>query len=260
MQSSNFAAEYGSGGVNVSAVTKSGASRFHGAAIGTGATTGGRPTTGPTPLRVSRSRRAATSIRAATWAGPSPLPGSDYNKGRDKLFFWFGLEVQRQNVDTGSHLSTTMSQAARTGDLSEFLANRGQNLNHPVFVNIPGRLPGEGHPRRTTTCRRTSRRSGGPWRISTRSRTTQIRTIATTTCSASPYPINRVESKMRFDWNISSATKAYVRLALDAERRFPAGRVGRQLELELAHRVSARDLGRSFAANRRADVEPDDDE
>ena len=83
------------------------------------------------------------------------MPGSDYNKSKDKLFFWLGLEVQRQKVDTGSHLSTTMSQAARTGDLSEFLANRGQNLNHPAVVNIPGGFPEEERLRRTTTWRRT---------------------------------------------------------------------------------------------------------
>ena len=68
VQSSNFNAEFGSGGMNVSAVTKGGSSVFHGAAIGTGEIIGSRRTTDPTPSSASRSREAGFSILAAIWA------------------------------------------------------------------------------------------------------------------------------------------------------------------------------------------------
>ena len=63
-------------------------------------------------------------------------------------------------------------------------------------------------------------------------------------------PTNRLELRTRVDWNVSSATKAYVRLALDNEDiDYPRGVWGGNSELELATPVPARDLGRSLAVN-----------
>ena len=69
IQSSNFGAEFGSGAVNVSAVTRSGNSQFAGTPVTiTSAIGGSLPPTGRTPSSVSSSRRAASSIRVATSA------------------------------------------------------------------------------------------------------------------------------------------------------------------------------------------------
>ena len=73
------------------------------------------------------------------------LPFTRYNAAETSCSSGSGVEVQRQDVDSGSTLTTTISQAARTGDLSEFLANRGQNLNHPAVVLIPGGVSGRRH-------------------------------------------------------------------------------------------------------------------
>ncbi len=146
VQSSNFAAEYGSGGVNVSAVTKSGTSRFHGAGYWYGRDHRWSANDRSNSITGVEKPTSNYFYPGGNVGGPLPLPGTGYNRDRDKLFFWFGLEAQRQMYDGGSHLSNTISQAARTGDLSEFLANRGQNLNHPLTVNVPGGFPGEGSP------------------------------------------------------------------------------------------------------------------
>src|SRR4029078_1771809 len=136
VQSSNFAAEYGSRGMNVSGVTKAGSSKFHGEVY-----------------EYSRDSRFSANDRSNSIAGtPKPKSkynypggnfggplffGDDYTKNRDKLFFFVGLEGQRQQVDSGSRFSRTYSAAMRNGDFSELLANRGSNLNSRAQLVIP---------------------------------------------------------------------------------------------------------------------------
>ncbi len=250
LQSSNFAPEFGSGGVNVSAVTKSGTSRFHGTGYWYGRDYRWSANDRSNSITGIEKPKSNYFYPGGNLGGPIPLPGSDSNKDRNSLFFWFGLEVQRQLFDPGSHLSNTMSQAARTGDLSEFLGNRGQNLNHPDVVNIPGGFPGEGTPAPdndltpyvTPLGRAIANLYPLPNHTDADNRYNYV--------FSAPYPINRVESKMRFDWNISTATKAYLRVALESENvDFPRGVWGGNSELQLATPVLGRNRGRLYAAN-----------
>jgi len=250
VQSSNFAAEYGAGGMNVSAVTKSGTSSFHGAAYWYGR-----------DYHLAANDRSNNELGIAkptsrffypggNVGGPIPLPGTSVNRNRDRLFFWVGMEVQRQTVDPGSHLSTTVSAAARNGDLSEFLANRGQNLNHPVEVLVPGGFAGEGTPAPANDL------------------TPYVRPLGLALANLYPLPnytdadnrynyvysalepTNRVEAKARVDWTISASTKAYVRIAMDAEDvESPLGLWCRCSQVALAAPEASRNRGRSYAAN-----------
>ena len=155
VQSSNFAAEFGAGGMNVSGVTKSGTLGVPRRGLRLLARLSlSPPTTGRTASPARRSRRASTSIPAATSAVRSSF-GDSYTKNRDKLFFFAAFEVQRQQVDSGSRFNRTYSQAMRNGDFSELLANRGSNLNSIAQLRIPQGFPNAGSRRRTTTCGRT---------------------------------------------------------------------------------------------------------
>ena len=217
IQSSNFGAEFGSGAVSISAVTKSGSAKISGSLYD-----------------YVRDWRLAANDRSNSIAGvakpmsrfiypggniggPVLLPFFDYNEKRDKLFFWFGLEVQRQDVDSGSRLSTTFSKAARSGDLSEFLANRGQNLNHPAVVLIPASFPGAGTP--------ASDNNLAPYVTPLGRAMSNLYPLPNYTDPDNRYnyvysalePTNRLETRLRFDWNISVDTKAYMRIARDQE-------------------------------------------
>ena len=156
VQSSNFAAEYGAGGMNVSA-------RHQGRHLGVPrrglrllARFASSPrTTARTPSRASRSRRASSSIRAATSAVRSRF-GDSYTKNSDKLFFFCRLRSAAPAGRLGQPLHAHLSaQAMRNGDFSELLANRGSNLNSIPQLRIPEGFPGAGSRRRTTTCVRT---------------------------------------------------------------------------------------------------------
>jgi hypothetical protein len=144
IQSSNYAAEFGSGGVQVSAITKGGGSEFHG-----------------TIYDYMRHHKLAANDRSNSIAGvakpqskyqypggnlsgPILIPGTDFNKNRDKAFFFLGIELWRQKVDTGSSFAVVPTLRQRQGFFDDY--QTGQNLNQPTSVNIPSGFPGAGNP------------------------------------------------------------------------------------------------------------------
>jgi hypothetical protein len=144
IQSSNYAAEFGSGGVQVSAITKGGSSEFHGTLYNYNrnyrfAANDRSNTILGTPRPKSKFNYAGGNL-----SGPILIPGTEFNSNRDKAFFFFGVEITRQNVDTGSFLAVTPTLGQRSGNFNDSIG--GQNLNQPGTVNIPSGFPGAGTP------------------------------------------------------------------------------------------------------------------
>jgi hypothetical protein len=217
VQSSNFAAEHGSGGMNISAVTKGGSSRFSG-----------------TLYDYYRDHRFAANDRSnsilgtpkpksqfnypgGNVGGPVLIPGIEWLKNRDKLFFFFGLEAQRQKVDPGARLGVVPTVLQREGLFTEtnLATGQGQSAFSPVL--IPQGFPGAG-----------TLAPGGDLRP-------YITNLGRALANAYPEPnyvdpsgeynyvlsqlepTNRLDMKMRFDWNVTNNTKAYVRVARESE-------------------------------------------
>ena len=144
MQSSNFAAEYGTGGMNVSGVTKSGTLEVPRPAVRLLARPAGSPPTIDRTASPARQKpKSKYQYPGGNIGGPIVF-GDSYTKNRDRLFFFAAFEAQRQQVDSGSHFTRTFSQAMRNGDFSELLANRGSNLNSIPQLRIPQGLPERG--------------------------------------------------------------------------------------------------------------------
>src|SRR5213593_1389196 len=216
VQSSNFAAEYGTGGMNVSGVTKSGTSKFHGEVYD-----------------YWRDSRFAANDRSNTIAGtPKPKSryqypggnlggpisfGDSYTKNHDKLFFFAAFEAQRQQIDSGSRFSRTYSAAMRNGDFSELLANRGSNLNSVPQLKIPQGFPDAGQPAPNNNMAPYMTPLGkyfaGLYPLPNYSDPNNLYNYVYSQLE----PTNRTDLKMRFDWNISNSTKAYVRIAREGE-------------------------------------------
>src|SRR5207248_2647561 len=58
--------------------------------------------------------------------GPVLIPHSDFNKNRDKMFFFSGFEYYYQNLDTGLLADTVPTAGMRNGDFSPAeLSKRG---------------------------------------------------------------------------------------------------------------------------------------
>jgi hypothetical protein len=216
VQSSNFAAEYGTGGMSVSGVTKAGSSQFHGSVYD-----------------YWRDYRLAANDRSNSIAGVEkpkstyqypggniggPLVfGDNYTKNRDKLFFFAAFEVQRQQIDSGSHFTRTFSQAMRNGDFSELLANRGSNLNSIPQLRIPRGYPNAGQPAPNNDMRPYATGLGryfaGLYPLPNYNDPANLYNYV----YSSLEPNNRYDFKGRFDWNISNSTRAYVRIAREGE-------------------------------------------
>lgn len=249
VQSSNFAAEYGTGGMNVSAVTKSGSSTFHG-----------------TLYDYWRDHRFAANDRSnsiartpkpeSTYQYPGgnlggPLVfGDSYTRNRDKLFFFVALEGQFQKVDSGSRFSRTYTERMRRGDFSELLANRGSNLNSIPQLRIPRGHPDAGQPApnndMTPYATPLGRYLASLYPLPNfNDPTNQFNYVYSRL-----EPIDRFDFKTRIDWNISNNTRAYVRIAQEGETtESPRGVWWGPSNVALPSPNVGENRGRSYAGN-----------
>jgi hypothetical protein len=257
VQTSNYLAEYGSSAVQISAVTKSGGQDFHGALYW-----------------YTRPWWAAANERSRNYAGqdkphnkfnypggniggPIVIPGWDYSEKKDKLFFFYGLEFQRQLVAQDTRLAVVPTALQRQGDFSEFLPggvndpenDGGSFLNQPIRnLLIPGGFEGAGgnapgnnlapfidpiglalinlYPQPTGLY------ENGRYNYATNASS----------------PTNRTDQKLRVDWKPSEKASAYVRLARESEEtEFPFGIWWTASNYELPSPVIGSNLGRSAA-------------
>jgi hypothetical protein len=160
IQTSNYQAEYGrAGGANIIVVTKSGSSKFRGSAAyfkrhealtsnpwdrrRTCDATGGT-----SPLCAKPRYRYDNS--AFTLGGPVLIPGTTFNEKRDKLFFFYSLDLLPR-TDPFLVSSTMPSALERNGDFSQtrnnagvlrFIRNPSSGLPCNVNTGGPGCFPG----------------------------------------------------------------------------------------------------------------------
>jgi hypothetical protein len=218
VQSSNFAAEYGTGGMNISAVTKSGSSQFHGVLYDYDRDYRFAANDRSNSIAGVKKPKSQYQFPGGSLGGPVLLPGTSFNKDRNKAFFFVAFEVQRQQIDDGSRFGVVPTLKQRQGDFSEFLSANGQNLNQPTGqLNIPLGYAGAGTPAPNNNL--------APY-------LTPLGKVLANAYPAPNYvdpnnrynyvfnqlrPTNRTDLKMRFDYNISNNTKAYVRMAYEGE-------------------------------------------
>ena len=146
VQTSNFQAEYGrSSGASITVITKSGSSNFHGSgayykrheALNANPwdrqrqCAAGQPASCPTP-------RYRYDNIAWTIGGPVLVPGTSFNSGRDKLFFFFSQDLLPRTDPGNLQLSTMPTALERAGDFSQTVNSLGQlrHIRDPA-TNLP---------------------------------------------------------------------------------------------------------------------------
>jgi hypothetical protein len=214
VQSSNFAAEYGAGGMNISAVTKGGSSKFSGTLYDYNRDYHLAANDRSNSIAGIDKPKSTFNYPGGNIGGPIIIPGWDYTKNRDKLFFFFGLESQRQKVDPGARFGVVPTALQRQGIFTENVTGLGQPAG-PIL--IPPGFPGAGTPA-----------AGGdlsPYIHPLGKVLTNLYPMPTGSYQNGRYnyvfsvlsPQNRLDMKMRFDWNLTNNTKAYVRIARETE-------------------------------------------
>jgi hypothetical protein len=248
IQSSNYAAEFGSGGVQVNAITKGGSSEFHG-----------------TVYDYLRHHDLAANDRSNSIAGvPKPnskyqypggnisgpilIPGTGFNKNRDKAFFFFGIELWRQDVDTGTEFAVVPTAAQRAGHFND--TQGGQNLNQPTTVNIPSGFPNAGQPAPNNDL--------SPYIDPTGQKLIGLYPLPNGNFQDNRYNYaysalqkqNTTQLTLRMDYNFTDSTKAYVRLAQDDGQVDQArGLWWNSSNYELPTTINNKQLGRSASLN-----------
>jgi hypothetical protein len=182
------------------------------------------------------------------------IPGSNFNKNRDKMFFFAGFEYYYQRVDEGSTLSVVPTLKQRQGDFSELLTGPGANLNQGRTVTVP---PG---------CRVGSAGPGSPAPNNNLAPCMDPMGKALIGLYPQPNysdannrfnyvysvlrPIDRNQLVARVDYNISEDTKLYVRLGRESEEQaWPRGLWWNSSDYELPGKLTGNNLGRSLVVN-----------
>jgi len=259
VKTSNYAAEYGNSGVQISAVTKGGGKGYHGEIYDYWR-----------PKSLSANDRSNTTVLApqpnvsyqypgGQIGGPIPLPFTNFNKNRDKLFFFVGFEVQRQNSDPGTHLGTVPTANERQGlfgNSPHFFANgicppsTFQYAPCSSSQAIPnGNLSSMVDPVGKALLNLFPMPNFSPAAGSPQARFNYASSVLS--------PQNRTDFKSRFDYNVSSKTKIYVRLARETESQDSAyGIWWGPSSVELPSHLLGTNLGRSAAANVTSIISP----
>lgn len=126
VMTSNFGADEAKGPVVINTIGKSGGKSFHGEAYTyaryyslnandwqnnhAGLNSAGQPNA---PKAETKYLYPGFQI-----GGPVIIPKTDFNKNRDKLFFFFATQYYKQNVDNGVYHAVVPTQAMRNGDFS----------------------------------------------------------------------------------------------------------------------------------------------
>ena len=155
VQSSNFAAEYGTGGLNVSGVTKSGTSKFHGTLYDYwrdhkfAANDASNVTAG------TAKPKSTYQYPGGNIGGPITF-GDNYTKNRDRLFFFVAFE----GAEAAGRLGVALHAHVFGRDAERRLQraagqSRLEPEQHPAAADPAGLSRTLARTRRTTTCGRT---------------------------------------------------------------------------------------------------------
>jgi len=248
VQSSNYAPEFGSAGVQVQAVTKSGSAAFHGSLYDY--VRNYRFTANDRSRSIASQEKPKSEFQypGFTVSGPVLIPGTAFNKSRDKAFFFFGFEDMRQSLDEGAFFGITPTPGQRQGLFNDYLG--GQHLNQPTVVNIPRGFPGAGTPAPNNDLRPYLDQTGLallnayplPNYVDPNNRYNYVINRLT--------DANRNQFVLRGDYNISDSTRTYIRLARDKdESQAPRGLWFSSSGVDLPSPVLSTSLGRSAVAN-----------
>lgn len=119
VSTSNFGADVSKGPVVLTAISKSGGKEFHGAAYSYFR----HFSLNSNDWSFNRAGQSRPenfyAFPGGNIGGPVLIPGTGFNKNRDKLFFFVGFEFYRQRLDTGLLRSRVPTTAMRAGDFSD---------------------------------------------------------------------------------------------------------------------------------------------
>lgn len=143
VMTSNFGADSSKGPVVISSIGKSGGQQFHGEAYlfsryyNFNANDWLNNNAGTTAAGVPIAPRPQTKYfyPGGQIGGPVIIPGTNFNRGHDKMFFFFATEYYKQDVDNGIYKAVVPTAAMRNGDFTD--AAYIKALNGSSITGVP---------------------------------------------------------------------------------------------------------------------------
>ena len=259
VQTSNYAAEHGTSAIQIAATTKSGGSGFHGSIYDYIRHHTFQANDRSNSINGIQRPKSKYNYPGGNVGGPVLIPGTDFNKNRDKLFFFVGYEYYYQRVDEGSALSVVPTARQRQGDFSELLTGAGSNLNQGRTVTVPagctvGGVVGNNNNNNDVAPSNNLAPCADPFGkallnlyplpnfVDPNNRFNYVYSVLR--------PNDRYQVIGRVDYSISDKTKLYVRLAREHEEQgFPRGLWWDSSNYEVPGNLKSDNLGRSFVVN-----------
>ncbi|PYS73606.1 MAG: hypothetical protein DMF69_04360, partial [Acidobacteria bacterium] len=258
VQTSNYAAEHGTSAVQISATTKGGSSDFHGSIYDYirhnkfQANDRSNSIGGPDGRNIVARPLSKYNYPGGNVGGPVVLPWTNFNKNRDKLFFFVGYERYYQQVDEGSRFFTVPTLKMRSGDFSELAPG---SVTVPAGCTANGVVGNPGN-NNDVAPNNDLRPCKDPTGLGQALLNFYPAPNLNAAIGQPNYvysvlrPNNRQQFTSRFDYSISDKTKLYVRFAREYEEQgFPRGLWWDSSSYELPGKLSSKNLGRSFVAN-----------
>jgi hypothetical protein len=242
VQTSNYAAEHGTSAVQISATTKGGSRDFHGSVYdyirnynfqandrsNTIKSTAANPVLRP---------KSQYNYPGGNIGGPVIIPGTNFNKNRDKLFFFVGFEYYYQRVDEGSTAYKVPTLAQRQGNFT------GSGANIPGCPDLAN----------LAACKSKL----GATLLNLYPLPNYSDAAGNNYIYSVLRPNDRNQTTMRFDYNVSDKTKLYVKFAREYEQQgFPRGLWWDSSMFEIPGKLTGKNLGRSVVVNLTSVISP----
>ncbi|HEX7334340.1 MAG TPA: carboxypeptidase regulatory-like domain-containing protein [Pyrinomonadaceae bacterium] len=248
VQTSNYAAEHGTSAVQISATTKGGSSDFHGSVYDYMRHYKFQANDRSNSINNVARPNSKYNYPGGNIGGPVLLPWTNFNRNRDKLFFFVGYERYYQQVDEGSNRFIVPTLKQRAGDFSEF-----SNVTVPAGCTVGG-VVGNNNNNNDLAPGGNLAPCGDPFGKAL------LNLFPAPNLAAAPgqpnyvysvlRPNNRNQFTSRFDYSISEKTKLYVRFAREYEEQgFPRGLWWDSSNYELPGKLTSKNLGRSVVVN-----------
>jgi len=245
VQTSNYAAEHGTSAVQISATTKGGGHDFHGSVYDYLRNYNFQANDRSNSINGVKRPLSKYNYPGGNIGGPVIFPGTNFNKNRDKLFFFVGYEYYYQRVDEGSSLFTVPTLKQRQGDFSGF------NVQVPVGCTVGGVSGVDGGG---------DIAPGGnlvPCKNNLGAALLNLYPLPNFSDAAGHNyvysvlrPNDRNQTTLRFDYNISDNAKLYVKLAREYEEQgFPRGLWWDSSMFEIPGKLTSQNTGKSVVVN-----------
>src|SRR5256885_6072472 len=135
---SNFSAENQKGPILITSVSKAGGKSYHGSAFFSARNHVLNANDWLNNHSGVKQPANSYYYPGGTFGGPVIIPGTNFNKSREKLFFWTGFEYFRQTLDTGLLRATVPTAGELTGNFSP--AEVAKEGNPTASGKAPGQI------------------------------------------------------------------------------------------------------------------------